>query len=154
MAPVIASGQRIDAVITQGGEAWGAARAFQAAGRPIPTIVAGGTVGFIKLWRELRASTGYSTIDIGNPPFLGTFALYVGLMLLQGEQTPRVVYPPLYVIVDSDSAKLLEGEDSRYYYLFDLNSKQVDDFVAQPENNRFDVWMTFEQVRDLVRSLR
>src|SRR5262245_3908512 len=61
VATVLPSLPEIVAVVTQGGDGYGAAQAFKAAGRPTPTIIMGNRQDELAWWKEQKAANGYET---------------------------------------------------------------------------------------------
>jgi len=62
MTDLLGSFPQIDGVLTQDGMALGVIRAFQAAGRPLPVVTGETQVAFIKMWKQLKDSQGFSTL--------------------------------------------------------------------------------------------
>ena len=54
VAGVLPSLPKVDAVLTQGGDGYGAAQAFKAAGRDIPIIIMGNREDELSLWKQLH----------------------------------------------------------------------------------------------------
>ena len=61
---------KIDGVLTQGGDGFGAAKALQEAGRPTPIIILGNRQEELAWWAEQK-KTGYQTMSVDNPTKLG-----------------------------------------------------------------------------------
>jgi ribose transport system substrate-binding protein len=84
---IIGSGQRIDAVITQDGEAFGVLSAFQDANK-LPKVMFGdpGTA-FFKEWKKLRdKKADFKACAQPNPPGIGGTAFRFALNLYNGKQ--------------------------------------------------------------------
>ena len=84
---IIGSGQRIDAVITQDGEAYGVLSAFLDAGK-LPKVMFGdpGTA-FFKEWKKLRdKKADFKACAEPNPPGIGGTAFRMALQLYNGKQ--------------------------------------------------------------------
>lgn len=128
MSSFLATGQKVDAVFTEGGEAYGVAQALVNAKHPLIPIVGGGTVSFLQFWDQHKTDAGFKAISIGNPPALGSYALDVGLMKLQKEQVPNKVVMPLPVVTEQNLSQ----------------------YLNQPAANRFDVPMTYDQIMAIV----
>jgi len=86
MSDILASFPSIDGVLTQDGMALGVIRAFQAAGRPLPVVSGETQVAFIKMWKELKDSTSFSTFGVTNSPGAVCTSLGIGIKLLQGKK--------------------------------------------------------------------
>lgn len=86
-AQIIASGQQIDGVITQDGEAFGVLSAFLDAGK-LPKVMFGdpGTA-FFKEWKKLRdQGADFKACTQPNPPGIGGTAFRIALHLYNGEK--------------------------------------------------------------------
>ncbi|MGA2613745.1 MAG: substrate-binding domain-containing protein [Spirochaetia bacterium] len=84
---IIGSGQRIDAVITQDGEAYGVLSAFEDANK-LPKVMFGdpGTA-FFKEWKKLRdKGADFKACAQPNPPGIGGTAFRMALQLYNGKQ--------------------------------------------------------------------
>src|SRR5262245_36112408 len=58
VAGILPSLPDITAVVTQGGDGYGAAQAFKAAGRPTPLIIMGNREDELKWWKEMKDAEG------------------------------------------------------------------------------------------------
>ncbi len=84
---IIGSGQRIDAVVTQDGEAYGVLSAFLDAGK-LPKVMFGdpGTA-FFKEWKKLRdAKADFKACAQPNPPGIGGTAFRMALQMFNGKK--------------------------------------------------------------------
>ena len=84
---IIGSGQRIDAVITQDGEAYGVLSAFEDANK-LPKVMFGdpGTA-FFKEWKKLRdRGADFKAVAQPNPPGIGGTAFRMAVQLYNGKQ--------------------------------------------------------------------
>ena len=97
---IIGSGQRIDAVITQDGEAYGVLSAFLDAGK-LPKVMFGdpGTA-FFKEWKKLRdKKADFKACAEPNPPGIGGTAFRMALQLYNGKQfKPGVLKNNTYLL--------------------------------------------------------
>ncbi len=95
---IIGSGQRIDAVITQDGEAYGVLSAFLDANK-LPKVMFGdpGTA-FFKEWKKLRdKGANFKACAQPNPPGIGGTAFRMALQLYNGKQfKPGVLKDNVY----------------------------------------------------------
>jgi ribose transport system substrate-binding protein len=85
-AQLIGSGQKIDAVVTQDGEAYGVLSAFEDAGK-LPKVMFGdpGTA-FFKEWKKLRDKhADFKACAQPNPPGIGGTAFRMALNLYNGK---------------------------------------------------------------------
>jgi ribose transport system substrate-binding protein len=82
-------------VVTQGGDGYGAAQAFAAAGRPIPTIIMGNREDELKWWKEQKDANGYETYSVSIAPGVSTLAFWVAQQILDGVDVPKDLIVPL-----------------------------------------------------------
>jgi ribose transport system substrate-binding protein len=102
VAQLLPSLPKIDAVIQQGGEGYGVAQAFQAAGRPIPLIVMGNRGEELRLWSTEHQKNGYTTMSMSANPGIGASAVYVGYAIATGQKVPKSMVFPNLTITQSD----------------------------------------------------
>ena len=84
----------IKAVVTQGGDGYGAAQAFAAAGRPMPTIVMGNRQDELAWWKEQKDANGYETMSVSIAPGVSTLAFWVAQQILDGKDVPKDLVVP------------------------------------------------------------
>ena len=77
VAGILPSLPEITAVVTQGGDGYGAAQAFKAAGRPTPLIIMGNRQDELKWWKEQKDANGYETMSVSIAPGVSTLAFWV-----------------------------------------------------------------------------
>ncbi len=82
-------------VVTQGGDGYGAAQAFAAAGRPMPTIIMGNREDELKWWKEQKDANGYETYSVSIAPGVSTLAFWVAQQILDGVDVPKDLIVPL-----------------------------------------------------------
>lgn len=87
--------QDIVGVVTQGGDGYGAAQAFAAAGRPMPTIIMGNREDELKWWKEQKDANGYETYSVSIAPGVSTLAFWVAQQILDGAEVPKDLIVPL-----------------------------------------------------------
>lgn len=92
----------IDAVATQGGDGYGAAMAFKAAGRPLPIIVMGNRQDELALWKQERDANGYETVSVSATPSVSQVGFWVAQQILAGKRVPKFVEVPLVRIDAKD----------------------------------------------------
>jgi len=85
----------IVAVVTQGGDGYGAAQAFAAAGRTVPTIIMGNREDELKWWKEQKDANGYETYSVSIAPGVSTLAFWVAQQILDGVDVPKDLVVPL-----------------------------------------------------------
>lgn len=92
----------IVAVVTQGGDGYGAAQAFAAAGRPIPTIIMGNRQDELAWWKEQKDASGYETMSVSIAPGVSTLAFWVAQQILDGKDVPKDLVVP-FLRIDQDN---------------------------------------------------
>ena len=92
----------IVAVVTQGGDGYGAAQAFAAAGRPMPTIIMGNRDDELKWWKEQKDASGYKTMSVSIAPGVSTLAFWVAQQILDGKEVPKDLTVP-FLRIDQDN---------------------------------------------------
>jgi ribose transport system substrate-binding protein len=94
VAGILPSLPEIAAVVTQGGDGYGAAQAFAAAGRPTPLIIMGNREDELKWWKEQKDANGYETMSVSIAPGVSTLAFWVAQMILDGKDVPKDLVVP------------------------------------------------------------
>ncbi|MBV9748294.1 MAG: ABC transporter substrate-binding protein, partial [Acetobacteraceae bacterium] len=103
VAGVLPTLPAVDAVVTQGGDGYGAYQAFKAAGRNVPLIIMGNRQDELALWKQLAAqSGGYDTFSLSSAPGCASIAFWVAQQILAGAHVPKTVMVPLLVIQQND----------------------------------------------------
>jgi ribose transport system substrate-binding protein len=102
VAGILPSLPDIAAVVTQGGDGYGAAQAFAAAGRPTPTIIMGNRQDELTWWKEQKDSNGYETMSVSIAPGVSTLAFWVAQQILDGKEVPKDLIVP-FLRIDQDN---------------------------------------------------
>lgn len=90
-------------VVTQGGDGYGAAQAFAAAGKPRPTIIMGNRQDELQWWKEQKDKDGYKTWSASIAPGVSTLAFWVAQQVLDGKtDTPHDLIVPYLVFTQDD----------------------------------------------------
>jgi ribose transport system substrate-binding protein len=89
-------------VVTQGGDGYGAAQAFAAAGRPTPLIIMGNRQDELKWWKEQKDANGYATMSVSIAPGVSTLAFWVAQQILDGKEVPKDLVVP-FLRIDQDN---------------------------------------------------
>lgn len=114
--------------MTQGGDGYGAAQAFKAAGRPTPLIVLGNRQDELQWWAEQRDANGYETLSLSIAPGVASLAFWVAQQVLDGEEVPQDLTVPFLKItqdtLDESLASTPEGSVANVTYTLD-DAKQV-----------------------------
>lgn len=103
VATVLPSLPEIVGVVDQGGDGYGTAQAFTAAGRPLPLIMLGNRQDELAWWKEQRQAKNYDTWSASEAPGMVTFAFWVAQQILDGKDVPKEVPMGILTI---DPAKL------------------------------------------------
>jgi ribose transport system substrate-binding protein len=99
--------QDIVAVVTQGGDGYGAAQAFAAAGRPTPLIIMGNRQDELLWWKEQKDANGYTTMSTSIAPGVATLAFWITQQILDGVEVPKDVIVPLLNVNQDNLEELL-----------------------------------------------
>ena len=102
VAGILPSLPEIKAVVTQGGDGYGAAQAFKAAGRPTPLIIMGNRQDELQWWKEQKDANGYETMSVSIAPGVSTLAFWVAQMILDGKKVPQDISVPFLQINQAD----------------------------------------------------
>jgi len=102
VAGILPSLPDVAAVVTQGGDGYGAAQAFAAADRPIPTIVMGNREDELKWWKDQKDASGYTTMSVSIAPGVSTLAFWVAQQILDGKEVPKDLSVP-FLRIDQDN---------------------------------------------------
>jgi ribose transport system substrate-binding protein len=86
VAGIVPSLPEIVGVVDQGGDGYGAAQAFKAAGRPTPLIIMGNRQDELAWWKEQKAANGYTTWSASIAPGVSTLAFWVAQQILDGHK--------------------------------------------------------------------
>jgi ribose transport system substrate-binding protein len=92
----------IVAVVTQGGDGYGAAQAFKAAGRDMPLIIMGNRQDELQWWKEQKDASGYETMSVSIAPGVSTLAFWVAQQILDGQDVPKDMIVP-FLRIDQDN---------------------------------------------------
>ena len=102
VATVLPSLPEIVGVVDQGGDGYGAAQAFAAAGRPRPTIIMGNRQDELQWWKEQKAKDGYTTWSASIAPGVSTLAFWVAQQILDGKDVPHDLLVPYLAFTQDD----------------------------------------------------
>jgi ribose transport system substrate-binding protein len=86
VATVLPSLPDVVGIVDQGGDGYGAAQAFAAAGKPRPTIIMGNRQDELQWWKEQKAKDGYKTWSASIAPGVSTLAFWVAQQILDGHK--------------------------------------------------------------------
>ena len=102
VAGILPSLPEVKAVVTQGGDGYGSAQAFAAAGRPTPLIIMGNRHDELTWWKEQKDANGYETMSVSIAPGVSTLAFWVAQMILDGGKVPHDLTVP-FLRIDQDT---------------------------------------------------
>lgn len=103
VASVLPTLPKIDGVVTQGGDGYGCAMAFKAAGRPYPIICLGNRYDELMWWKKEKAATGYSTMSNCSPPSVSQLGFWTAIHILAGDSNvPKLLRPPFLRVSQND----------------------------------------------------
>ena len=104
---VLPSLPAIAGVVDQGGDGYGAAQAFVAAGKPRPIIIMGNRQDELTWWQQQKAKDGYRTWSGSIAPGISTLAFWVAQQVLDGKKVPHdLIVPYLSFTQDTFEAAL------------------------------------------------
>jgi ribose transport system substrate-binding protein len=101
VAGILPSLPKIDAVVDQGGDGYGAVQAFQAAGRPVPMVMMGNRYDELAIWKQLKDSQGFHSWSACSQPASVQMAFWVSLEVLNGKKVPHEMKVNPLVIPES-----------------------------------------------------
>ncbi|MBJ3775208.1 ABC transporter substrate-binding protein [Acuticoccus mangrovi] len=102
VAGILPSLPEVVGVVTQGGDGYGAAQAFKAAGRDMPIIVMGNRQDELAWWKEQKDANGYETMSVSIAPGVSTLAFWVAQQILDGADVPKDLTVP-FLRIDQDN---------------------------------------------------
>ena len=100
VAGILPSLPKIDAVVTQGGDGYGAVKAFEAAGRPVPLVLMGNRYDEMEIWKQMKDKSGYQTMSISIAPGASTIAFWTAIEVLNGNDVPKEVKLPALAVTE------------------------------------------------------
>lgn len=134
VAGILPSLPEVAAVVTQGGDGYGAAQAFKAAGRDTPIIIMGNRHDELTWWKEQKDANGYETMSVSIAPGVSTLAFWVAQQILDGADVPKDLTVP-FLRIDQDNleenlAKTEPGGVANVMYSLDDAKKVIDEAKA------------------------
>ena len=121
----------VTAVATQGGDGYGAAQAFKAAGRPTPIIFMGNRQDELAWWKEQRDANKYETMSASIAPGASTFAFWVAQQILSGAKVPKEMKLPISVVTQDTLDASLKATEPGSVVNVEYSQKEVIDFIAK-----------------------
>ncbi len=121
----------VTAVATQGGDGYGVAQAFKAAGRPTPIIFMGNRQDELAWWKEQRDANKYETMSASIAPGSSTFAFWVAQQILSGAKVPKEMNLPISVVTQDTLDASLKATEPGSVVNVEYTQKEVIDFIAK-----------------------
>ncbi|MDR2392217.1 MAG: ABC transporter substrate-binding protein [Planctomycetota bacterium] len=134
VAGILPSLPEVVAVVTQGGDGYGSAKAFEVAGKPIPLVLMGNRYDELELWKELYDKDGYDTISLSIAPGASTIAFWEAVEVLNGVDVPKEI-------------RLLP-------YVIDSHTKLNRDLKTTPKGGVASIVYTQEWVRQMIANVK
>lgn len=91
IASILPSIDKVDAVIGEGGDGYGAVQAFEAANREVPLVIGGNRGNFLSWWANEYEKNGYETYSWTTNPGITAAGLFVAVDILRGKDVPKVM---------------------------------------------------------------
>ena len=107
VATVLPSLPDVVGIVDQGGDGYGAAQAFAAAGKPRPTIIMGNRQDELQWWKEQKEKDGYVTWSASIAPGVSTLAFWVAQQILDGKDVPHDLLVPYLAFTQDDFEAVL-----------------------------------------------
>ncbi|UVC10835.1 ABC transporter substrate-binding protein [Rhizobium sp. TH2] len=131
VAGILPSLPEIAAVVTQGGDGYGAAQAFAAAKRPTPLIIMGNREDELQWWKKEKDASGYETMSVSIAPGVSTLAFWVAQQVLDGQKVPQDLVVPFLRIdqenLEQNLASTQKGGVANVEYSLDDAKKVIAD---------------------------
>jgi len=121
----------VTAVATQGGDGYGVAQAFKAAGRPTPVIFMGNRQDELAWWKEQRDANGYQTMSASIAPGASTFAFWVAQQILSGAKVAKDLKLPISVVTQDTLDEAVKNTEPGSVVNVEYSQKEVVDFIAK-----------------------
>lgn len=107
VAGILPSLPDVVGVATQGGDGYGTAQAFAAAGRDTPVIVLGNRQDEMAWWADQHEANGYETLSLSIAPGVASLAFWVAQQILDGEKVPQELTVPFLTVTQDTLAATL-----------------------------------------------
>lgn len=131
VAGILSTLPPVSVVATQGGDGYGVAQAFKAAGRPTPVIFLGNRQDELQWWKEQRDANGYQTMSASIAPGASTFAFWVAQQILAGAKVPKQLSLPISVVTQDTLDASLKATEPGGVFNVEYSQKDVTGFIAQ-----------------------
>lgn len=97
LASVLPTLDKVDGIVTQGGDSYAAVQAFESAGLELP-IIGGDNRGYFLKWWANDAPKGYDTISVSSNPWIGASGIYAAIDILDGKEVPKDMTHPFGIV--------------------------------------------------------
>ena len=130
VAAILSTLPAVSAVATQGGDGYGVAQAFKAAGRPTPIIFMGNRQDELAWWKEQRDANQYETMSASIAPGASTFAFWVAQQILAGAKVPKELKLPISIVTPQTLDAALKATEVGSVVNVEYSQKEVIAFIA------------------------
>ncbi len=111
LASVLPTLDKVDGIVTQGGDSYAAVQAFEAANMELP-VIGGDNRGYFLKWWANEAPEGYDTLSVSSNPWDGATGVYVACDILSGEyDIPNEMIHPFAVVEKDQVQEYKDMED-------------------------------------------
>ncbi|MDH5708271.1 MAG: ABC transporter substrate-binding protein [Hylemonella sp.] len=131
VAAILSTLPTVTAVATQGGDGFGTAQAFKAAGRPTPVIFMGNRHDELTWWKQQRDASKYETMSASIAPGSSTFAFWVAQQILAGAKVPKEMKLPLSVVTQKTLDESLKNTEPGGVVNVEYSQQEVIQFLAK-----------------------
>ena len=131
VAGVLPTLPEIAGVVTQGGDGYGAAQAFESAGRKTPPIFMGNRYDELTWWKQQKAKDGYATESASISPGCSTFALWVAQQVLAGAKVPKEMTLPIVTVKQDTLDEALTHTEPGSVTTINYDQGEVKDFLSK-----------------------
>lgn len=135
VAGILPTLPEVDAVVTQGGDGYGAAQAFKAAGRDLPIIIMGNRHDELTWWKQQKEASQYETMSVSISPGSSTFAFWVAQQILAGREVPKEMTLPLLTVNQDNLEKRLDQTEEGSVTNKTYSKQEVVDFIQKAKSN-------------------
>lgn len=131
VAGILSTLPKIDVVATQGGDGFGVAQAFKAAGRPMPVIFLGNRHDELTWWAEQYKANGYQTMSAAIAPGASTFAFWVAQQALAGVKVPKEIELPTTIVTQETLESSLKATEPGGVVNVEYTQQEVIDLISK-----------------------
>lgn len=136
MSDLLYTYPNIDGVLTQDGMSLGVLKAYITANRKLPKVTGETMVGFLRMWKELKTKSEFSSFGQNNPPGVSNTALGIAVRILHGQKLKPLPDNTFYYSVKD----LVTDENLEEYF---KNNKD------KPETYFLDEWLSEKELDNL-----